>query len=71
MYHKFIAWQSAHAFALKVYEISRKFPKEEIYGLTSQLRRSSLSVPANIVEGTSRKGRGELKNFLNIAPSIY
>jgi four helix bundle protein len=67
MYHKFVAWQSAHVFALRVYEVSRKFPKEEIYGITSQLRRSALSVPTNIVEGTTRNGRRELKNFLNIA----
>lgn len=66
-YKKFIAWQSAHLFALKVYEISRSFPKEEIYGITSQLRRAALSVPVNIVEGTARSSQRELKNFLNIA----
>lgn len=66
-YKKFVAWQSAHLFALKVYEISKGFPKEEMYGLTSQLRRSALSVPVNIVEGTARSGQRELKNFLNIA----
>ena len=66
-YCNVIAWQSAHAFALKVYEITKSFPKEERYGMTSQLRRASLSVPANIVEGTARQGSKELKNFLNIA----
>jgi four helix bundle protein len=66
-YKKIIAWQSAHQFALKVYAISKQFPKEELYGVTSQLRRAALSVPTNIVEGTARQGQRELKNFLNIA----
>ena len=66
-YKKIIAWQSAHQFALKVYQISKKFPKEELYGVTSQLRRAALSVPTNIVEGSARHGARELKNFLNIA----
>jgi four helix bundle protein len=66
-YKRFAAWQSAHAFALKVYEVTKRFPREELYGITSQLRRASLSVPTNIVEGTARQGQRELKNFLNIA----
>ena len=66
-YKKFIAWQSAHAFARKVYEVTKSFPKDELYGITSQLRRAALSVPTNIVEGTARQGQRELKNFLNIA----
>lgn len=66
-YKKIIAWQSAHVFALKVYEVSKRFPKEELYGITSQLRRAALSVPVNIVEGSARSGSRELKNFLNIA----
>jgi four helix bundle protein len=66
-YKKFAAWQSAHLFVIKVYEITKSFPKEELYGITSQLRRAALSVPVNIVEGTSRQGQRELKNFLNIA----
>jgi four helix bundle protein len=66
-YKKFAAWQSAHLFAIRVYEISKSFPKDELYGITSQLRRAALSVPTNIVEGTARQGQRELKNFLNIA----
>ena len=66
-YKKFVAWQSAHLFARKVYETSMGFPKEELYGITSQLRRAALSVPTNIVEGTARQGQRELKNFLNIS----
>lgn len=66
-YRRFITWQNAHALAIKVYEISKSFPKDELYGITSQLRRAALSVPTNIVEGTGRQGQKELKNFLNIA----
>lgn len=53
--------------AYKVYLATRKFPQEEKFGITSQLRRAVLSVPTNIVEGYSRKGDKELANFINIA----
>lgn len=66
-YKKFIAWQNAHSLALKVYAVSKSFPKDELYGITSQIRRAALSVPTNIVEGAGRQGQRELKNFLNIA----
>ena len=66
-YKKFVAWQHAHVLALKIYETSKYFPKDELYGITSQLRRAAVSVPTNIVEGTARQGQRELKNFLNIA----
>ena len=49
-YKKFSVWQQAHLLAQKVYEVTKKFPKEEQYSITSQLRRSALSVPCNIVE---------------------
>jgi four helix bundle protein len=60
-------WQKADEFALEIYRITRNFPKEEMYGLTSQLRRAALSVPTNIVEGYARKGDKELSRFVNIA----
>ena len=60
-------WQLADDLALRVYELTRDFPNEELYGLTSQLRRAALSIPTNIVEGYSRKGDRELAHFLNIA----
>ena len=60
-------WKLADELAYKTYLITRKFPKEELYGLTSQLRRSALSVPTNIVEGYSRKGDKELAHFVNIS----
>ena len=53
--------------AFQIYLETKKFPKDEIYGITSQLRRAAISVPTNIVEGTGRQGRNELKQFANIA----
>ena len=60
-------WQLADAFARDVYLATKNFPKEEIYGITSQLRRAALSVPTNIVEGYSRRGDRELGRFLDIS----
>ena len=50
-----------------IYQVTRRFPRDEMYGLTSQLRRAALSVPTNIVEGYTRKGDKELSRFINIA----
>jgi len=66
-WEKLEVWKLADEMAYRVYLITRDFPKEEIYGLTSQLRRAALSVPTNIVEGYSRKGDRELTRFLNIS----
>ena len=66
-YRKLIVWQRANDLAYQTYLETKKFPKEEIYGITSQLRRAALSVPVNIVEGTGRQGKKELKQFANIA----
>ncbi len=60
-------WQRSHQLTLKVYKITREFPKEELYGLTSQIRRSSSSVPTNIAEGCGRNSLPELKRFLIIS----
>lgn len=57
-------WEKSHSLVLTVYEISGKFPKSEIFILTSQLRRSALSIPANIVEGQSRNTTKEYLQFL-------
>lgn len=62
-----IVWQKAHQFVLDIYRISREFPKSELYGLTSQVRRAAVSVPANIAEGFKKKTKPEKKRFLNIA----
>ena len=60
-------WERAHWLTLAIYKITGAFPKEELYGLTSQIRRSSASIPANIAEGCGRHGDPELARFLNIA----
>ena len=62
-----VVWQKAHAFVLGVYRLSSDFPREEIYGLTAQLRRAAVSVPANIAEGFKRRGRPDKARLLNIA----
>jgi four helix bundle protein len=66
-YKKLIVWQKANELAYKTYTESKKFPKDEIYGITSQLRRAVVSVPINIVEGSGRQGQKELKQFVNVA----
>ena len=60
-------WEKAHLLTLDVYKSSRCFPREEVYGLTSQMRRSSASIGANIAEGTCRKGDVEFGRFIQIA----
>ena len=62
-------WEKAHALTLGIYKASAKFPREEIYGLTSQMRRSAASVPANIAEGCVRDSNAELARFLQIGMS--
>lgn len=66
-YRKLIAWQKADLLAEKVYEVTNDFPKSEVFGLTSQLRRAALSVPANIIEGYARNSKKEFHRFLSIA----
>ncbi|MGA9043227.1 MAG: four helix bundle protein [Terriglobales bacterium] len=60
-------WEKAHGLTLDVYRSSKPFPREEIFGLTSQMRRCSASIGANIAEGTCRKGDIEFGRFLQIA----
>jgi four helix bundle protein len=60
-------WHKAYHLALTIYEASRQFPREEMYGLTSQLRRAAVSIGANIAEGCGRRSDGELVRFLQIA----
>ena len=62
-YKKLIVWQKADELAKFVYRETKNFPQEEIYGITSQLRRAALSIPTNIVEGYARQGKKELKQF--------
>jgi len=60
-------WEKAHQLTLEIYKTTLRFPREELYGLTSQLRRASASIPANISEGFGRGGNVELARFLQIA----
>ncbi len=60
-------WEKAHALTLAIYRATANFPKEELYGITSQMRRCSASIAANIAEGCGRTGDGDFHRFLNIA----
>ena len=62
-----IVWQKAHLFVLSTYRTSATFPKSEIYGLISQLRRAAVSIPANIAEGFKKRSVAEKARFMNIA----
>ena len=62
-----IVWQKAHQLVLRTYKLTKDFPSEEKYGLTSQLRRSAMSVPANIAEGFKKRGKADKVRFMNIA----
>jgi four helix bundle protein len=60
-------WKKAHEFVLSTYKATKKYPKEELYGLVSQMRRAAVSVPANIAEGFKKKSKAEKVHFLTIA----
>lgn len=64
-----LAWQKAHSFVLSIYDISKKIPKDELFGLTSQLKRASVSIAANIAEGYKKQSKKEKIHFFNIAQS--
>jgi four helix bundle protein len=69
-YTKIEAWRLADDLTVAVYERTRSFPREEIYGLTSQMRRAAFSIPANIVEGASRESKKDYLHFLYIARGL-
>ncbi len=66
-YSDLLVWQKAHALAIDAYEASKSLPKDELYGLISQIRRAAVSIPTNIVEGQSRSGQNEFGKFLSIS----
>lgn len=66
-YKKLIVWQKSHLLVKEIYKITSKFPKDELFGLVSQMRRCAVSVPANIVEGYGRNHVKEKLNFYHIA----
>ncbi len=66
-YRDLLVWQKSMDLAMEIYAVVKNFPKEELYGLTSQMKRSALSVPSNIAEGSSRRTTGEFMRYINIA----
>ena len=66
-YKELKVWEKAHKFTLSVYEVSKTFPKDELYSLTNQLRRAASSIPANIAEGSGKNTQAEFAHFLTIA----
>ena len=62
-----VVWQKAHQLVLAIYKLTRMFPQEELFGLTSQTRRAAVSVPANVAEGFKRKGKADKVRFFNIS----
>ncbi len=64
-----MVWQKSHQLTLRVYRLTATFPKHELYGLTSQMRRAAVSVPANIAEGFKKRGRPDKARVMNIAQS--
>jgi four helix bundle protein len=64
-----MVWRKAHEFVLEVYRLTSTFPKTEIYGLAQQIRRAAVSIPANIAEGFTRRGKTDKARFMNIAES--
>ncbi len=66
-YRDLDVWKKAVALVTEIYRVTATFPKEETYGLTSQIRRSSISIPSNIAEGRGKRSTGDFIRFLNIA----
>ena len=66
-HYKLDAWNNAMDLVDRIYEITRQFPSDEKFGLTSQMRRAAVSIPSNLAEGAARKGQAEFANFINIA----
>src|SRR6476646_1870002 len=66
-YRDLQVWSKAHHLTLELYRVSRQFPREEIYGITSQLRRAAVSIGANLAEGGGRRTSAELAKFVRIA----
>ncbi|MDI6762424.1 MAG: four helix bundle protein [Thermodesulfobacteriota bacterium] len=67
MYENLDAWKEATNLAVRIYEITKSYPKEEIFGITSQLRRAAISISSNLAEGAARKSKKDFKQFVHIA----
>lgn len=66
-FRKLLVWQKAHKWVLLIYSLTEKFPRHEMFGLTSQVRRAAVSVAANMAEGYAAGGKGQFGRYLNIA----
>ncbi|MEN9552404.1 MAG: hypothetical protein RI935_781 [Candidatus Parcubacteria bacterium] len=66
-YKKLQVWQKSYSLGMSIYTLSKEFPKEEIYGLTSQIRRSCLSIPCNLAEGSRKSTDEDFRSFVHIA----
>lgn len=66
-FREIYAWQKSHALTLAIYRTTKEFPNDETFGLTSQMRRASASIPTNIAEGSGRHGDAELARFMQIS----
>ena len=62
-----VVWQKSHALTLRVYALTKLFPREELFGLTAQMRRAAISVAANIAEGFTKRGRSDKARYMNVA----
>lgn len=70
-YERLEAWRESHELVIQVYRAAQSWPKAELYGLISQTRRSAFSIPANIAEGSAKKGSREFRRFLDISWESY
>jgi four helix bundle protein len=66
-FNQLIVWQKAHQLVLQVYAITKQFPKDEVFGLSSQIRRAAVSIAANLAEGYKKKTKASKLNYLNIS----
>ena len=66
-FREVVVWQKAHAWVLDIYKLTKRFPREELFGLTSQLRRAAVSIPANFAEGFKKRGKADKARYYNTA----
>ena len=66
-HHKLKVWQRSIEYVTQIYKLTERFPKSELYGLSSQMRRAAVSIPSNIAEGAARNSKKEFKQFLSIS----
>ncbi len=67
MYENLDAWKEATNLAVRIYQITRAFPREEVYGITSQIRKAAVSISSNIAEGAGRKSKKDFRQFVHVA----